>query len=155
MIETFFAWGRGGQFIFVLPEFDLVAVFTSRPYDNSYGVLLPLGIVPNYIIPVMLPPAPAQKTIQINPEVFEKYQGKYEFKKWNTKLSIIKEDEIIYMTDPHGGMVELKPLSETQFHGTLKVFGNITIDFDMEDDEEVSHLILNYGFLHLTFDKIT
>ena len=155
VIETFFAWGRGGQFIFVLPEFDLVAVFTSRPYDNSYGVLLPLGIVPNYIIPAMLPPTPAQKTIQINSEVFEKYQGKYEFKKWNTKLSIIKEDEIIYMTDPHGGMVELTPLSETQFHGTLKVFGNITIDFDMEDDEEVSHLILNYGFLHLTFDKIT
>ncbi|CAB1060024.1 hypothetical protein D1BOALGB6SA_4789 [Olavius sp. associated proteobacterium Delta 1] len=36
VIETFFAWGRGGQFILVLPEFDLVAVFTSRPYDNSY-----------------------------------------------------------------------------------------------------------------------
>ena len=154
VFETFFAWGRGGQFIFVIPEFDLVAVFTSRPYDNFYGVLLPLGIVPNYIIPAMLPPAPAQDSIQVDPKVIAKYPGKYEFKKWKTKLSIIKEGEKIYMTDPHGGMIGLSPLSETQFQGALKVFGNMTINFDMDNNEEVRHLILNYGFLHLTFDEI-
>ena len=85
VFETFFAWGRGGQFIFVIPEFDLVAVFTSRPYDNFYGVFLPLGIVPNYIIPALLPSAPAQKTIELDPEVFEKYSGKYEYKNMESK----------------------------------------------------------------------
>jgi CubicO group peptidase (beta-lactamase class C family) len=154
VFETFFAWGRGGQFIFVIPEYDLVAVFTSRPYDNFYGVLLPLGIVPNYIIPAMLPPAPAQKNIQLDPKFIAKYQGKYEFKKWNTKLSIVKEDKKLYMTDPHGGMVELSPLSETQLQGELKVFGNVVIDFYKDEKKEIKRLILNYGFLHLTFDKI-
>ena len=154
VFETFFAWGRGGQFIFVIPEFDLVAVFTSRPYDNFYGVFLPLGIVPNYIIPALLPSAPAQKTIELDPEVFEKYSGKYEYKKWKAKLSIIKENQKIYITDPDGEMAELSPLSETQFQAEWKIFGNITIDFDMDDDENVIHFVLNYGFLHLDFDKI-
>jgi hypothetical protein len=115
---------------------------------------LPLGIVPNYIIPALLPLAAAPETIQIDPKIFENYQGKYVFKKWNTKLSIIKESNKIYMTDFNGGKVELSPLSETQFQGALKVFGNVTIDFDMDDNEEVTNLILNYGFLHLIFDKI-
>jgi CubicO group peptidase (beta-lactamase class C family) len=154
VFETFFAWGRGGQCIFVIPELDLVAVFTSRPYDNSYGVLFPLGIVPNYIIPAVLPPAPAQKAVQLDPKIFETYQGKYIFKKWNTNLSIIKESNKIYMTDFHGGTVELSPLLETQFKGSLKVFGNVTIDFNKNKNQEVTHLTLNYGFLHLMFDKI-
>jgi len=154
VFETFFAWGRGGQFIFVIPELDLVAVFTSRPYDNSYGVFFPLGIVPNYIIPAMLPPAPSQKTIQLDPIVLEKYRGKYEFKKWKAKLSIIEEGQKIFITDPDGEMVELSPLSETRFQGEWKVFGRLIIDFNKDKNQEVKNLTLNYGFLHLTFDKI-
>lgn len=154
VFETFFAWGRGGQFIFVIPEFELVAVFTSRPYDNSYGAFFPLGIVPNYIIPAMLPPAPSQKSIQLDPKVFEKYQGKYEFKKWKAKLSIIMEGQKIFITDPDGEMVALSPLSETQFQGEWKVFGRVIIDFNKDKNQEVKNLTLNYGFLHLIFDKI-
>jgi CubicO group peptidase (beta-lactamase class C family) len=154
VFETFFAWGRGGQFIFVIPVFDLVAVFTSRPYDNSMGVLLPLGIVPNYIIPAMLPPAPAQEIIQIDPTIIEKYQGEYEFKPWNTKLSIIKESNKIYLTDFHGGKVVLSALAATRFQGTMKVFGDVTIDFYKDKKKDVKRLVLNYGFLHLNFDKI-
>lgn len=154
VFETFFAWGRGGQFIFAIPEFDTVVVFTSRPYDNFYGFFFPLGIVPNYIIPAMLPQGPYQKAIQLDPKAFEKYQGKYEFKKWKVKLSIIKEGQKIYITDPDGGMAELSPLSETQFQGEWKVFGKVIIDFNKGRNQEVKNLTLNYGFLHLIFDKI-
>ena len=152
--ETFFAWGRGGQFIFVLPEFDLVAVFTSRPYDNAYGVFFPLGIVPNYVIPSMLPAAPSQSAIQLDPEVLDKYPGKYLYKKWNAKLSIIKKGHKIYITDPDGEMAELSPLSETQFQGEWKVFGNVTVDFYEDENQNVKYFTLNYGFLHLDFDKV-
>ena len=154
VFETFFAWGRGGQCIFVIPEFDLVAVFTSRPYDNSYGVFFPLGIVPNYIIPAMLPHTPSQKAIQLDPKVLDNYQGKYEFKKWKAKLSVIKDGQKILITDPDGKMAELSPLSETQFKGEWKVFGKIVVDFNTDTHQEVKSLTLNYGFLHLTFDKI-
>lgn len=155
VFETFFAWGRGGQFIFVLPEFDLVAVFTSRPYDNAYGVFFPLGIVPNYIIPAMLPSAPAQETIQLDPKMFEPYLGKYIYKKWNAKLSISKNGQSIYISDPHGEMAELSPLSQTRFQAEWKVFGKVTVDFCKDENQDVKYFTLNYGFLHLTFDKIT
>lgn len=152
--ETFFAWGRGGQFIFVLPEFDLVAVFTSRPYDNAYGVFFPLGIVPNYVIPAMLPHPPSQKTIQLDPDILEPYQGKYVYKKWNAKLSIIKKDQKIYITDPDGEKAELSPLSETRFEAEWKVFGKVTVDFHKDKNQDVKYFTLNYGFLHLTFDRL-
>jgi CubicO group peptidase (beta-lactamase class C family) len=31
----FFAWGEGGQFIFVAPEHDLVIVTTAGNYNND------------------------------------------------------------------------------------------------------------------------
>ena len=34
-INYYFALGYGGQYIIIVPEFDLVVVFTSRIYNNS------------------------------------------------------------------------------------------------------------------------
>ena len=34
IIDAFWAWGHGGQFIIVLPELDLVVVFTAKHRDN-------------------------------------------------------------------------------------------------------------------------
>jgi len=34
-INYYFALGYGGQHIIIVPEFDLVVVFTSRIYNNS------------------------------------------------------------------------------------------------------------------------
>jgi hypothetical protein len=90
----------------------------------------------------------------LDPKVLENYQGKYEFKKWKTKLSVIKDGQKILITDPDGEMAELSPLSETQFMGEWKVFGKIVVDFNIDTHREVKSLTLNYGFLHLTFDKI-
>ncbi len=47
---TYFAAGNGGQFIFVLPESEMVVVFTAGGYeDGSYDALL--QIVNEYILP--------------------------------------------------------------------------------------------------------
>ena len=55
--EAFWAWGRGGQFIFVFPTLELVAVFTSEPYDNEPGLYRPFRMLSDYILPAMLPSA--------------------------------------------------------------------------------------------------
>lgn len=36
--ETWFAWGYGGQYVFVVPELDLVVVCTSSLYNRPSGV---------------------------------------------------------------------------------------------------------------------
>ena len=52
--ETIFASGHGGQRVMVVPELNLVAVFTSKPDDNPKGHTRILQIMEKYILPSML-----------------------------------------------------------------------------------------------------
>ena len=52
--KTIFAAGHGGQRVMVVPELNLVAVFTSKPDDNPKGHTRILQIMGKYILPSML-----------------------------------------------------------------------------------------------------
>ena len=52
--KTIFAAGHGGQRVMVVPELNLVAVFTSKPDDNPKGHTRILQIMEKYILPSML-----------------------------------------------------------------------------------------------------
>ena len=59
IVETFYAAGHGGQYIFVSPSLDCVTVVTSKWIGNPLGELGPQMLLVNYILPAMLlPPAP-------------------------------------------------------------------------------------------------
>jgi CubicO group peptidase (beta-lactamase class C family) len=47
-----FAWGNGGQMIFIIPEADLVVVFTGENY-NSDKADRPFDILRNYVLPAV------------------------------------------------------------------------------------------------------
>jgi CubicO group peptidase (beta-lactamase class C family) len=51
-IRTFYARGSGGQYIFVVPEFDVVVVFTSGNY-SPLNQSAPVGMLTNVILPAM------------------------------------------------------------------------------------------------------
>jgi CubicO group peptidase (beta-lactamase class C family) len=51
--ETIFAAGHGGQRVMVVPELNLVAVFTSKPDDNPKGHKRIIKIMEKYILPSM------------------------------------------------------------------------------------------------------
>jgi len=53
---TIFAAGHGGQRVMVVPELDLVAVFTSKPDDNPKGHQRIIKIMEKYLIPSMSTP---------------------------------------------------------------------------------------------------
>ena len=50
-IEGYNAYGRGGQFIFVLPTFDMVVVFTS--WNDNELIDQPVTILQDYILPAL------------------------------------------------------------------------------------------------------
>jgi CubicO group peptidase (beta-lactamase class C family) len=54
LYETIFAAGHGGQRVMVVPELNLVAVFTSKPDDNPKGHKRIIQIMEKYILPSML-----------------------------------------------------------------------------------------------------
>jgi CubicO group peptidase (beta-lactamase class C family) len=63
-VKAFWAWGYGGQFIFVAPRLELVAVFTSRPVDTvghymkEPGLYEPLRMLGHAILPAVVPRTP-------------------------------------------------------------------------------------------------
>ncbi len=61
-LDIIFASGNGGQYIFIIPELDLVVVFTGRNY-NSPAANRPLTILGEDIIPAVLAP-PATPTTE-------------------------------------------------------------------------------------------
>ena len=54
-VDVFFANGAGGQYIFVVPQLDLVAVFTGENYANEVGAQQPYDVLRQYIIGAVAP----------------------------------------------------------------------------------------------------
>lgn len=50
-VRAFYASGRGGQFVFVLPDLSLVAVFTGGNTDEKY--LQPFDMMERYVLPAV------------------------------------------------------------------------------------------------------
>jgi CubicO group peptidase (beta-lactamase class C family) len=51
-VDSYFAWGNGGNFAFVLPTLDLVVAFTGSNYSSSAGDQ-PFSILANRILPAV------------------------------------------------------------------------------------------------------
>jgi len=52
-LETYYAAGNGGQFIFVIPEVNMVAVFTGGNYNNMEKTIQPVEMLEKYILPAI------------------------------------------------------------------------------------------------------
>jgi CubicO group peptidase (beta-lactamase class C family) len=152
-IKVLFASGHGGQKIFILPDLDLVAVFTSRVF-NSKGHSAPEGFLLKYIIPSIVPSISFRKRIKLPPELLDKYTGKYESKEHGIVAPVFREGEKLYTRTSFWDKVELIPESETQFFGDSKNIGEFRISLIKDKEGKVKRFIVYLGFRGLYFDKI-
>ena len=152
-IETFFAAGKGGQYIFVCPALELVTVFTSKPEDHPMGELRPQIIMANYIIPAMMSPLSPRRAIKLKSDILEKYVGDYENKRLKVPLMIFKEgDNLFFKNAEETGMLFAE--TENQFYGTSREIGNFQANVYKDDKGEIKHIIVKVGFGIWQFDKI-
>jgi CubicO group peptidase (beta-lactamase class C family) len=152
-IKVLFASGHGGQKIFIVPELDLVAVFTSRVF-NSKGHSGPEGFLLKYIIPSIVPSVSPKKAIKLPPEILDRLTGKYESKAHGIVAPVFREEDKLYTRTSIFDKVELIPESETQFFGDSKNIGEFRINFIKNKQGEVKQSIVYLGFRGLEFDKI-
>jgi CubicO group peptidase (beta-lactamase class C family) len=153
-IRTFFAWGRGGQFIFVFPTLDLIAVFTSSIHDNVL-VFQPFGIVTKYILPATLPPAPHGEAIKLDSKVLEEYTGRYVSKGDKIDIDIRKGEDTLYFRVGFRERVELFPEARNQFYGSSTLFGDIQANFVRGTGGRIESMVLRLALTTLRFDKIS
>jgi len=153
IINAFYAAGHGGQYVFVFPALDLVAVFTSKAHGNPAGEFRPLGILANYIIPAVLSAAPAKKTIKLNSKVADKYVGGYKNKILKVKLKIFRKNDKLYAEGfLFGDRMELLPVAKNQFIGISNDVGKLRLTFSEDENGRMKGLNLDIGFSRLGYE---
>ncbi|MBN2001544.1 serine hydrolase [candidate division KSB1 bacterium] len=111
VIKSFCAIGHGEQFIFVIPEFDMVVIFTAGNYFQTEH--RPLEIMVNYILPSYI--KEEQSTLSVNnKEIISKIVGEYAINS-NEHLIIQHENHTLYAIDPAQNKIELYPITPMQY----------------------------------------
>ena len=154
IIKAFYAAGHGGQFIFVFPSLDLVAVFTSKVYDNPRGILRPFLILNKFIIPAIMASAPKPKAIVLDAAILDKYVGKYKTKNSGIKFNITRKHDKIYLKFSLIDKTELFPIAENSFLGTSKYTGDFQINFVEKEKGKSKYAIVHFAFRNWRFDKL-
>jgi len=162
-IEAFWASGTGGQKIYVFPELDLVAVFTSKIFGNDSGHNRNDSLLANFIIPAIVSPEYKRKVIRFDATVLDTYAGEYKINYENVlipdfmkglRFKVFKEGSKLFINTPDGQIVQLFPESEDQFFGIFKDIGQIQIRIIRDENGAIKHASRNIGFRSLLLDKV-
>jgi len=154
IVETFYAAGHGGQYIFVCPALDCVTVITSKWVGNPFGEFRPQMLLVNYILPAMLPPTSPELT-KIEPAALEKFTGQYEFPKWKIEASVRRKGGKLFIDLPKCAEGELIPVEKNQFLYSLKGYGDLRIKFAENSTGEITQMVAYFGYANITFKKNT
>ena len=147
-IEALWAWGHGGQFIFVLPVLDLVAVFTAKHWENPGN------------LPALRLSGPPQQKINVDVKFLEAYVGTYRFKHdgQTETVNIILKGNKLYGHSDGDDIVELYPTAENKFFGNSKDIGGFKLQFVKDVKGEAANFLLHFApqlsLMKITFDKI-
>lgn len=153
-IDLFYATGKGGQYIFVCPELDLVTVVTSEVRNNPLGEYRPQMMMANYIIPAVLPHLPSGPATEFMIADKEKYVGDYFCPNYSMKIKIIQDSNELFYVDPENRKGKLHFISDNQCVANSKVLGKTRATFFEDKNKKVSHFILQVGFGFWHFDKV-
>jgi CubicO group peptidase (beta-lactamase class C family) len=151
-IESFFAQGLGGQYIFILPSIDMVVVCTFQ-HPESTGYLDANLVLTKYIIPSVLPPYGSQNLIEINSDFIEKYVGNYELKLYDEQFKVGEQNGKLYIQKPGDPKIILHPETENTFYGNYEKIGKILVSFFQDTLNQSKIMVIRIGFLSVYLEK--
>jgi CubicO group peptidase (beta-lactamase class C family) len=152
-LGVFYAAGHGGQYIFVSPSLDLLAVFTSKVYRNPLGVARPQVMMADHIIPAIVSLTPRQRNGESEPILKSEYIGEYECKLLRIKLKVLEEAKEL-SCEIFGERTKIVYESKNRFFGTVKNIGDVQFTFLRNKDGKVDKVIAKIGFGILPFERI-
>ncbi|MDH3317811.1 MAG: serine hydrolase, partial [Gammaproteobacteria bacterium] len=151
--RAFFAAGLGGQYIFVLPDLDLVVVFNSK-HPESDGVFNGQWILGKYILPAVLPPPGLPQVFELDPESVAQYPGEYVNDQWPEIIVVTRRKNKVFVLGADGGSAELVADGGDVFYVDSGDFGNVQIVFTRDGTGTVTGLVGRAGFFGLQFKKV-
>ncbi len=153
-VDLFYAAGKGGQYIFVCPELDLVAVFTSQAMDNPMGEFPPQIIMAQAVIPALLPaPKPAQ-VITLDLAAMDRIGGSYGNRFMQAPVKIYREGNALHYASGDDETGLLLPLSPTRFMVESPSLGPLRAEFQPNERGEFNRFSMQVGFGFWQFDRL-
>ncbi len=151
-IEGYWAAGNGGNYIFMCPVLDLVAVFTGGNY-NSILEIQPLGMLINYIIPAMMLPISPRQITKLDPEILDSCVGEYQLQSGHIRISVFKKGDHLFCRIL-GKTSQMYPEADDYFFVSDEVFGDWTFKVVRNDKNEVISATGYAAFQIMPFKKI-
>ena len=160
IIDVFWAWGHGGQFIIVMPELDSVVVLTGKHLDNPGYSKRAFGMLTQHIMPALIPHWQREKPVMLERGVMDAYVGKYEFKsdRENIFVEVMRIEDKLFGKSDDEEKVELFPETESQFYGTSQEIGGFKLKFVKDQMGDINQFVLHFAprfaFMTIPFEKI-
>jgi hypothetical protein len=159
IIDGFWAWGLGGQFIFVFPAMDLVVIFNGKVWKNPGNSKRAFNMLTQYIIPAVLPPGPPREIAAVDVGILKTYVGTYKFEHngETETVNIFLKDNRLYGRSGNEEEVELFPVSESQFFGTSEDIGGFKLKFVINQKGDIKQFVFQFApqfaLMRIPFDK--
>jgi CubicO group peptidase (beta-lactamase class C family) len=152
IISAYWASGNGGQYIIIIPKFEMVVVFTGGNYDSELANQ-PFFMLTNYILPAFLQNE-SRESVNLDLDYLESLAGSYalDFEPTvNSKIDVFQDG--IRILTPDNQFVVLEAVTETIFKGMSPLYGPLSVRFISNNLGEISGLITYGGFSKYIFEK--
>jgi CubicO group peptidase (beta-lactamase class C family) len=132
------ARGAYGQYILIIPEYDLVIVHRVNSFERGNSVSgSQFGIIVKKIL--MAGPEKNKKFYKADPETLESYVGKYKMED-DVFVTVTKKGEGLILEKSNRNFpLEILPVSDTIFYATLT---NLKVRFLQNDSGSADQLVI-------------
>lgn len=153
LIDLFFASGRGGQHIIVVPEYRLVAVFTTQPIGNPGGHSRNLIMMADYVLPAVTgiqAPGPGSTDTADR----SRYVGRYLHRDSGEGATVSLGISGLNIWPAFYWCIPMASIGNGKFLGYSKRIGPLHISFMPAEDKKADRLVARFLFGQRVYERI-
>jgi CubicO group peptidase (beta-lactamase class C family) len=152
LVELFFAAGRGGQHIIVVPSLRLVGVFTAQPIDNRGGHNRNLIMMSDYVLPAVTGAA-APRRASADAGALAGYAGRYRHRDTGHEVTVTIDGTALSVSPSFWLRIPFTPIGSGRFIGYWDWAGHLRARFLPGDGTEADMIEVRYLFGERIYER--
>jgi hypothetical protein len=153
LIDLFFAAGRGGQHIIVVPALRLVGVFTAQPIDNPGGLDRNLIMMSDYILPAVTGAA-APRHVLADAGELGRYAGRYRHHDTGHEVTVAIDGTRLSISPSFWRRIPFSPIGSETFIGYWDRMGHMHARFLPGDGTEADGFVVRLLFGKRIYQRV-
>lgn len=153
LIDLFFASGRGGQHIIVVPDQRLVAVFTAQPIDNSGGHNRNLIMMADYVLPAVADATMPRLALADANEIV-RYAGRYRHHDTGEEATVVTSVSGLSIWPSFWWHIPVSPIGSETFIGHSNRIGQLHVRFLPGDSTKANSFVARFLFGKRIYERI-